>query len=500
MSELASSDVCFSQSSKGSDVAVADIEENVPSAGHEIDGWKREQRPSADLSVATHVSSLGNAMTGPACNARSSRDAPVCASLARAASAKSRLLLHAWVTNNPPAQPPSERCSLSPHTATAPMAATPARSAPDRHHRMRTEFLASETCLSTCPSSDSGQPFCTKTKGGLLLSAAEEDWNLPAPLSRARVVRLQPAPAAAPADQPYHPDSSRLVCHSRSGPLRAGTPPSHHDRGDKRPSVLALIGAWDARLACGDSEDKTSVRAWWLVLWLSPSVFSSRFPQARYSSVVCLWVSIMPWKRKKCWTAETLCRLDASFSLQYDSELDLGSPEAPVPRDEESTKENRPFLPRFLLQEIIFAHSPYERVFPNRPSLQGNFLCKSDWLRLRGIAETDCMILPVRELAAYHQCSVCEQLNAGERPSARSSLSAPALLDEFRWQSDSVPSSGSLRRADSPCSGRTDSIYDSDSVHWKLRREADAELSQSSASAQCPPLFLLCARFRHECV
>ena len=71
--------------------------------------------------------------------------------------------------------------------------------------------------------------------------------SLPAPLSRAQIgVRLQPAPAAAPSDQPYHPDLGRLVCRSRSGPLRAGTPPSHHDGGDGIPSVLALMRAWDA--------------------------------------------------------------------------------------------------------------------------------------------------------------------------------------------------------------------------------------------------------------
>ena len=61
---------------------------------------------------------------------------------------------------------------------------------------------------------------------------------------RARVgVRLQPTPAAAPSDQPYHPDSSRLVCRWRSGSLRAGTPPSRHDRGGGISSVL--IGARD---------------------------------------------------------------------------------------------------------------------------------------------------------------------------------------------------------------------------------------------------------------
>ena len=70
---------------------------------------------------------------------------------------------------------------------------------------------------------------------------------LSAPLSCARAgVRVQPAPAAAPSDQPNHPDSGRLACLSRSG--RPGTPPSHHDRGIGIPSVLALIGAWDAVL------------------------------------------------------------------------------------------------------------------------------------------------------------------------------------------------------------------------------------------------------------
>ena len=68
-------------------------------------------------------------------------------------------------------------------------------------------------------------------------------------LSRARVgVRLQAAPAAAPPDQQYFPDSRRLVCRSRSGSLRAGTPPSHHDHGLGIPSVLALIGEWEALL------------------------------------------------------------------------------------------------------------------------------------------------------------------------------------------------------------------------------------------------------------
>ena len=62
------------------------------------------------------------------------------------------------------------------------------------------------------------------------------------------VFACSPPPPLRPPDQPHHPDSGRLVCRSRSGSLRAGTPPSHHDRGVGIPSVLALIGARDAVL------------------------------------------------------------------------------------------------------------------------------------------------------------------------------------------------------------------------------------------------------------
>ena len=74
---------------------------------------------------------------------------------------------------------------------------------------------------------------------------------LPATLPRARVgFRLQPAPAAALADQPYYPDLSRVVCHSCSGPMRTGSPPSHQEHGSRNPGELAEIGAWNAELRC----------------------------------------------------------------------------------------------------------------------------------------------------------------------------------------------------------------------------------------------------------
>ena len=80
----------------------------------------------------------------------------------------------------------------------------------------------------------------------------------------------------------------------------------------------------------------------------------------------------MPRKRKRCWTAETLCLFDSHSDPQYDSEQDLGSPVAPIHRDVESSEEDGPILPRFLLQEFIFAHNSNEGYSHNRPGLLRN--------------------------------------------------------------------------------------------------------------------------------
>ena len=72
------------------------------------------------------------------------------------------------------------------------------------------------------------------------------------------------------------------------------------------------------------------------------------------------------------------------------------------------------------------------------------------------------MILSIRELVAFLLCSLCEQLKVEVRSSVQWPLSVPALRDDSRWQPDQVPWCGSSCRADSLCSGRTDSIYDSD--------------------------------------
>ena len=50
-------------------------------------------------------------------------------------------------------------------------------------------------------------------------------------------------------------------------------------------------------------------------------------------------------------------------------------------RNDEFDADAVPFQPRFLLQELLFAHCPHRL----RSPIRGNFLYKGDWLSLRGI-------------------------------------------------------------------------------------------------------------------
>ena len=82
----------------------------------------------------------------------------------------------------------------------------------------------------------------------------------------------------------------------------------------------------------------------------------------------------------------------------------------------------------------------------------------------------------------------------GERSSARWPLPAPALLDEFRWQSDPVPWSGSLGRADSPCSGRTDSCTTEIQIAGNCVGKRRQNVTGRDALTKGPPL----CRAKHQ--
>ena len=193
-----------------------------------------------------------------------------------------------------------------------------------------------------------------------------------APPPRARVgFRLQPTPAAALPDQSYYPDSrpdASWVSSQSSRPWRQEPECTGTDRSLERSAALHL------RLRKETTSFGVTVLArpnpWrpmgqnkcaCAVDGLFPTSLSLQQP---FPSSPILGSVVSPGAQhameKKEVRTEDACRLDSSFAPQYGSEQDLGSPEALILQDEESSEENRPFLPRFLLQEIIFAHSPYE--------------------------------------------------------------------------------------------------------------------------------------------
>ena len=74
----------------------------------------------------------------------------------------------------------------------------------------------------------------------------------------------------------------------------------------------------------------------------------------------------------------------------------------PNHRRDEFDVDAAPFQPRFLLQELIFAHCP----FLQRPYVRGNLVCRSDWVSLR--AGCECTILPLSEIANFCSSSGTE--------------------------------------------------------------------------------------------
>ena len=93
-----------------------------------------------------------------------------------------------------------------------------------------------------------------------------------------------------------------------------------------------------------------------------------------------------------------------------------------------------PFLPRFLLQELILAHCPHQ----SRSSFRGNFLSRADWLSLGGIAGVELTFCrsayqPTAERApscapdpARHAVKYNNQLTLGFRP--QHAQSNPAIV------------------------------------------------------------------------
>ena len=123
------------------------------------------------------------------------------------------------------------------------------------------------------------------------------------------------------------------------------------------------------------------VRMLWSGVRPSHSTSNSRLSQTSYPFKFWRYLEVrMAWKRNRSWTADVLCRLDSDCAFVGDSEQDLVPPEALFPHGGGPSEDGTPFLLRFLVQEIIFAHS----------------LCRACWLCSRGTAATKCAILHSR--------------------------------------------------------------------------------------------------------
>ena len=229
-------------------------------------------------------------------------------------------------------------------------------------------------------------------------------------------------PAAAPQGQPYYPGSSRLVLRSCSGPVRIGPSPSHPDRGDMFSSVLAL------------TRDQDTVLRNKYARMIKVSRHNTLNPNA-----VNLRTIVMPWKNKRSWTADASCRLDSSLTAQYDSELGLGPPEATDPprRGIQRGRQTNP-TKIFATGEYLCAQ-PIRRALSQPAKPAGIFLCRLEWLRLRGISERK-HDPPDSRPCCFHslQCAPSAQSSGAQWP-----LLIQVLLDDSRRRPDQVPWYGS---------------------------------------------------------
>ena len=154
----------------------------------------------------------------------------------------------------------------------------------------------------------------------------------------------------------------------------------------------------------------------------------------RFETAVCLkaascglvpLVDQMSRKRKRSWTADALCRMDADCDpmsiCEQGDRLSLGTnSEQRRAHAKTPHRSYRDFCCRRLSSRTVRT-----TIFiPTSRASRGNLLCRADWLCLRGIAGTECAILPrfKKSPPLPRRCSACEQTSSGERPTARRSL------------------------------------------------------------------------------
>ena len=182
------------------------------------------------------------------------------------------------------------------------------------------------------------------------------------------VFACSPPPAAALQGQPFYSDSSRLVLHPCSGPMRIGPSPGHPDRCDRLSSVLALTHDQDTVLRNKYARMKQSNCHNTFLSPQQPSPSSTKPCRSEPADL--------------CHAMENQDVLDGRYTmplgLQFHSAVRQRTESrlsgALIPGDEESSEEDRPFLSRFLLQEFTFAHNSNEGYSHNKPGLLRNLL------------------------------------------------------------------------------------------------------------------------------
>ena len=73
---------------------------------------------------------------------------------------------------------------------------------------------------------------------------------------------------------------------------------------------------------------------------------ASLSPQQPFHSNPCLLLPNMPWKRKRCWTADALCRLDSSFAPQCAQPVQGWLSQSAAPSGESSEQSRLALLAR----------------------------------------------------------------------------------------------------------------------------------------------------------
>ena len=102
---------------------------------------------------------------------------------------------------------------------------------------------------------------------------------------------------------------------------------------------------------------------------------------------------IHAWKSRRSWTGDAFCRQDADHSCMDITEQEVDFRWVAVPNNDEPDADGVPFQPRFVLQEIIFAHCPHlcraDRFFSERDC--GLRVCDPADSRIRHLLKVQCL-------------------------------------------------------------------------------------------------------------